>query len=54
MLMVVWFFIVSNQHPAAAESEDKILIGVLAYDGKQQALTRWKPTASGKSIHQCG
>ena len=51
ILMVVWFLIVSNQLPAAAGSEDKILIGVLAYDGKQQALTRWKPTADYLTQH---
>ena len=51
LLIVVWFFVNSNQISAAEESQHRTLIGVLAYNGKQQALTRWEPTADYLTQH---
>jgi ABC-type phosphate/phosphonate transport system substrate-binding protein/DNA-binding CsgD family transcriptional regulator len=51
LLLVVWFFIFSYQIQGAEGLRNQIYIGVLAYDGKQQALTRWKPTADYLTRH---
>jgi ABC-type phosphate/phosphonate transport system substrate-binding protein len=49
--MLACTFVFSVQISAAELSPDSISIGVLAYNGKQQALARWKPTAEYLAQH---
>jgi hypothetical protein len=49
LLVLTCIFVISGQ--VFATERDNISIGVLAYDGKQQALVRWQPTANYLAQH---
>ncbi|RLA05899.1 MAG: diguanylate cyclase, partial [Gammaproteobacteria bacterium] len=49
--MLACTFVISGQISAAEPSPGNISIGVLAYNGKPQALARWQPTAEYLAQH---
>ena len=51
LLMLACTFVISGQISAAEPSPGNISIGVLAYNGKPQALARWQPTAEYLAQH---
>lgn len=51
ILLLIGSFVMAGQVSATEVLRDTISIGVLAYNGKPQALTRWKPTADYLARH---
>jgi len=51
LLLVIYSLLYAGQVAAASEQEEKVVIGVLAYNGERQALARWSPTADYLAKH---
>ena len=51
LLLLTCVVVIPDRVSADAANQQSISIGVLAYNGKQQALTRWKPTADYLAEH---
>jgi len=49
--LLACIYLITSQAPATGISQDSVSIGVLAYDGKPQALARWQPTADYLAQH---
>ena len=51
LFLLIWIFALPIQTTLASEPDNNVSIGVLAYNGKQQTMLRWKPTANYLGEH---